>query len=196
MRHGGLASVSLHWLPSGVFPGDSAVKNPPAKQETQVQSLGQEDPLVKEMATHSSSLAWKIPHTEEPDRLQSMGSERVGHDWVTGHTQHAHLYVPHLLYQFIHWWVLRLLPCFHLLAVVNNDVIEHRYLFKLVFSCFLNKHPIVEYLDNMAVAVLIFWRTSFLFFIVAVSSYIPTTCVQESLFLHILFNICCFLSFP
>ncbi|MDU9778308.1 hypothetical protein, partial [Helicobacter pylori] len=56
------------------------VKNLPAMQETQVQSLGQEDPLEKEMATHSSTLAWKIPGTEEPGRLQSMGSQRVGHD--------------------------------------------------------------------------------------------------------------------
>ena len=49
------------------------VKNPPPKQETQVQSLGQEDALEKEMATHSSILAWKIPWTEEPGGLQSMG---------------------------------------------------------------------------------------------------------------------------
>ena len=49
-------------------------------RETQVQSLGQEDPLEKEMATHSSTLAWKIPWTEKPGRLHSMGSQRVGHD--------------------------------------------------------------------------------------------------------------------
>ena len=54
------------------------VKNPPAMQGTQVQSLGQEDPLGKEMATHSSILAWRIPWTEEPEGLQSMGSQRVG----------------------------------------------------------------------------------------------------------------------
>ena len=48
--------------------------------ETQVRSLGQEDPLEKEMVTHPSILAWKIPWTEEPGRLQSMGSQRVGHD--------------------------------------------------------------------------------------------------------------------
>ena len=56
------------------------VKNPPAMQETWVQSLGQEDPLEKEMATHSNILSWRIPWTEEPGRLQSMGSQRVGHD--------------------------------------------------------------------------------------------------------------------
>ena len=59
------------------------VKNLPALQETQVQSLGQEDPLEEEMATHSSILAWRIPWTEEPGGLQSMGSQRVRHNWVT-----------------------------------------------------------------------------------------------------------------
>ena len=49
-------------------------------RETQVLSLGREDPLEKEMATHSSTLAWKIPWMEEPGRLQSMGSQRVGHN--------------------------------------------------------------------------------------------------------------------
>ena len=56
------------------------VKNPSALQETWVQSLGWEDPLEKEMATHSSVLAWRIPWMEEPGGLQSMGSQRVGHD--------------------------------------------------------------------------------------------------------------------
>ena len=56
------------------------VKNLPAVQETWVQSLGWEDPLGKEMATHSSILAWIIPWTEEPGGLQSMGSQRVRHD--------------------------------------------------------------------------------------------------------------------
>ena len=51
------------------------MKNPPAMQETQVQSLGQEDPLEKDMATHSSILVWGIPWTEEPGGLQSMGSQ-------------------------------------------------------------------------------------------------------------------------
>ena len=56
------------------------IKRLPAMQETWVLSLGQEDPLEKEMATHSSTLAWKIPCTEEPGRLQSMGSQTAGHD--------------------------------------------------------------------------------------------------------------------
>ena len=56
------------------------VKHLPTMRETQVQSLGWEDLLEKEMAPHSSILAWKIPWTEEPGRLQSVGSQRVGHD--------------------------------------------------------------------------------------------------------------------
>ena len=56
------------------------LKRLPAMQETWVRSLGQEDPLEKEMATHSSILAWRIPWTEEPGGLQSIRSQRVGHD--------------------------------------------------------------------------------------------------------------------
>ena len=59
------------------------VKKLPAMQETQVWSLGREDFLGEGMATHSNILAWRIPWTEEPGRLQSMGSQRVGHNWET-----------------------------------------------------------------------------------------------------------------
>ena len=59
------------------------VKNTPVMQETRVPSLGGEGLLEKAMAPHSSTLAWKMPWTEEPGRLQSMGPQRVGHDWVT-----------------------------------------------------------------------------------------------------------------
>ena len=62
------------------------VKNLPAMRETWVQSPGWEDPLEKEMATHSSILAWRIPWTEEPGRLQSKGSKRAGQEWVTNTT--------------------------------------------------------------------------------------------------------------
>ena len=62
------------------------LKHLPGMWETWVQSLGREDPLEKEMATHSSTLAWRIPWREEPGRLQSMGSQRVGHDWVASLT--------------------------------------------------------------------------------------------------------------
>ena len=72
-----------------LLPCGSAVKNPLAMQETQemrVWSLDWEDPLEKEMATHSSIVAWKIPWREAPGRLQSMGSHWVGHGWATEHT--------------------------------------------------------------------------------------------------------------
>ena len=65
------------------FPGGSVIKNLPAKHEMQVWSLGWEDPLEKEMATHSSILAWEIPWTEKPDGLQSMEFQSVGHYLVT-----------------------------------------------------------------------------------------------------------------
>ena len=62
------------------FPWWLSTKNLPAMWETWVQSLGQEDPLEEDMAIQSSILAWRIPWTEEPGGLQSMGSQRVGHD--------------------------------------------------------------------------------------------------------------------
>ena len=73
------------WFPVNGFRGWVAqrVKHLPTMQETWVQSLGREDPLEKEMATHFSTLAWIIPWTEKPSRLQSMGSQRVGYDWAT-----------------------------------------------------------------------------------------------------------------
>ena len=71
-----------------VFPGGLVEKNLPAKQETQVQSLGLEDPLEKEMATHSSILAWEIPWKEEPGGLQSLGSWKSW-TWLRGHDLEA-----------------------------------------------------------------------------------------------------------
>ena len=68
-------TIWMYLVPLG-FHGGSVVKNPHAKQETQVRTLGQEDPLVKEMATYSSILAWEIQWTEESGRLQSVGSQK------------------------------------------------------------------------------------------------------------------------
>ena len=62
------------------------VNNLPAMQKTWIQSLGLDDPLEKGMATHSTILTWRIPWTEEPDRIQSMWLQRVGHDWTTNTT--------------------------------------------------------------------------------------------------------------
>ena len=71
---GRLTELVFGWLVAQM------VKHLPAMRETRVQFLGREDPLEKEMAIHSSTLDWKIPWTEEPDRLQSMGSQRVRHN--------------------------------------------------------------------------------------------------------------------
>ena len=65
---------------AGAFPSGSVVKNPAAKQETRVLSLDWEDPPEEKMAAYSSILAWRIPWTEEPGGLPSIGSQRVGHD--------------------------------------------------------------------------------------------------------------------
>ena len=73
--------VQWNYLPTGTVA--QQVKNPPAMWEAWVWSLGWEDPLEKGMATHSSILAWRIPWREEPGGLQSMGSQRVGHNWTT-----------------------------------------------------------------------------------------------------------------
>ena len=64
------------------FPGGSVVKNLPAMQDMQVWSLARKNPLEKEMATHCSILAWEIPWTEKSGGLQSMGLQRIGHDWA------------------------------------------------------------------------------------------------------------------
>ena len=76
--------IHFFWVSSSVkqCPDGSAVKNPPAVQETRVPCLGQEDPLEEEMANPSSILAWKIPWTEESGGLHLMVSQRVGHDWA------------------------------------------------------------------------------------------------------------------
>ena len=73
------------------------VKHLSTTQETWVWSLGWKDPLEKEMAIHSSTIAWKIPWTEEPGRLQSMGSQRVGHDWATSLSFHFQCHLVSLL---------------------------------------------------------------------------------------------------
>ena len=87
-------SSTIYWG----FPGSSVVKNPPAMQVTRVWHLGQEDPLEKKMATHSSILDWRIPWTEEPGRLQSMGSQRVrrGSDWTTTTTMYYNYFLSRL----------------------------------------------------------------------------------------------------
>ena len=90
-------------------------------RETRVWFLGREDPLKKAMGPHSSTLAWKIPWSEEPDRLQSMGSQRVGHDWVTSlsfyttivsyvHFKITYVYLTHWIQHYVSCLVSQLCP--------------------------------------------------------------------------------------
>ena len=79
----GNQNIVLSYRHFGAYQVAQMVKNLPAMQETWVWSQGQEDPPEKEMAAHSSILTWRIPRTEKPGRLQSMGSQRVRHDWAT-----------------------------------------------------------------------------------------------------------------
>ena len=90
---GHLANNLLLFIPThGASLVAQSVKNLPAVQEAWVRSLDQEDPLEREMATHSSTVSWRISWTEGPGGLQSMGSQRVGHDWVTN------TYYPHVAF--------------------------------------------------------------------------------------------------
>ena len=84
----------VYWHPSVTSLVAQMVKRLPTMWETQVRSLGWEDPLEKEIATHSSTLAWKIPWAEEPGSLQSMGSQRVGHDSMYLIFPHKHMRQP------------------------------------------------------------------------------------------------------
>ena len=120
--------LSTSW--SG-FPGGSVVKNLPAMQEIQetwLWLLGREDPLKEGMATHSSILAWRIPWTEEPGGLQSMESQRVGHDW----SDWAHMQVNMMLTLMLitvdtcgDRWDLCTDPRPHLCSVVGREGIPH-----------------------------------------------------------------------
>ena len=90
-----IKTTSTPWIG---FPGGSDGKNPnlPAMHETWVRPLGWEDPLEEGMATHSSILAWRIPWTEEPGGLQSMGWQRVRQDWETRHRHTLNIYVKNI----------------------------------------------------------------------------------------------------
>ena len=165
------------------------VKNPPAMQEMQetcVWSLGWKDSLGKEVATYSSILTWRIPWTEEPGRLQSMGSQRVGHDW--SHWACTHMYVcTYINYScFIHLSVDGHLGCFCVLVIVNNASVNtkvHIYFFELVFI-FLGWLPRSEI---AAVLFFNFWGKLHTVSIVAIPFYNPRQ-YKKIPFLHILVN--------
>ena len=108
------------------FPGGSVVKNPPAMQEMQemlVQSLSWEDPMEEGMATHANILAWRIPWIEEPGRIQSIGSQRVRHDWSNWACTH-----PLVLEQFVkrlsllYWIFLQCCVCVYIYTHTYTNI--------------------------------------------------------------------------
>ena len=117
------------------FSGGSVVKNLPSKQETQIRSPSQEDPLEEEMAAQPSILAWRIPWTEEPGGLQSTGHKKVGHNW-SDWTAAAEAFPPSFLSTLLHSCPLRLPPSYSLLAPlpILNLLSLEMYLFSLIFK--------------------------------------------------------------
>ena len=111
------------------------IKNPPVKQATRVPFLGWEDPLEKGMATHSSILDWRIPWTEEPGGLQSMGPQRVGHDWATNTPILSLKMSPVLQFREILLWERSLV--FFLLAASNKSFL----LLIIAWLCLLTQQP-------------------------------------------------------
>ena len=117
------------------------VKNLPAIRETWTQSLSWEDPLKKGMATLSSILAWRIPWTEEPGRLQSMGSQRVEHDWATNTYIHISLIQVHML------WIERLekdeVKWFQIIWSLHSRTIGYLFILRFISVC------IADYFINL-----------------------------------------------
>ena len=130
------------------FPWAQRLKRLPGIQKPRVRSLGWEDPLEKEMAPHSSTLAWRIPWREQPGRLQSMGSQRDGHDWATSLTQGAPVLVTHIF----------------TIAVSFPWSFDH-YIGSLFVSCLYFKICFVQYK---------YWYSSFLFIFIQYFFSIPS----------------------
>ena len=111
-----------------------------AVQETQVQYLGQERPLEEEMETHSSILTWRIPWTEEPGRLQSVGSQRVTRTCACIHT-HTHTHTHNSMLMDAEWNLIAVLSCFYVSLVCNNSSFKYHtnlYFMQIIyifFSC-------------------------------------------------------------
>ena len=144
-------------------------------RETWVLSLGWEDPLEKEMATHSSTLAWKILWTEEPGRLQSTGSQKVGHNWATSlHFIDTFALVRHVLSYLLH----SVFSCFHPLFIWNLCLCLMREIEGIIFFC-PNDYPFSQYrLFKMH-----FWLNDLRYYL----HYILNFCVYLGLFLDLPF---------
>ena len=143
------------------FPGGSVVKNPPAMQEMQemlVQSLSWEDPMEEGMATHANILAWRIPWIEEPGRIQSIGSQRVRHDWSNWACTH-----PLVLEQFVkrlsllYWIFLQCCVCVY----IYTHIYKYIWTYTGLFILFL--WSICLYLSQFCIVLIIIFLLSFEF---------------------------------
>ena len=147
------------------------------------------------MATHSSILVWRIPWTEEPGRLQFIGSQRVGHDWATSLSlsfQYSITCIYHI--SFIHSCVSGHLGISTslLLWIMLHWRRGCRYLYGILISILLDIHPGKRLLYHIVLIILLLisWGNFMLFFIKAAPIFIPVGGVQRFLFLHILANTC------
>ena len=116
------------------FPGGSALKNLPTLQETQVRILDQEDPLEEGMATRSSLLAWRIPWTEEPGGLQSIGLQRIRHDW----SNWAHMHKEVIGYLFARSISYNISSIIDRLSVFGQDSFQHMRHIRFLICKMLN----------------------------------------------------------
>ena len=135
---------------------DPGFKPRSAIQETQIQSLGQEDLLEKRMATHSSILAWRISWTEEPGGLQSMGLQRAGHDWVNN----THTHIVALWYCVVSWctikWISSVYTYTPSLLGLSPIPLHPTHLDHHRAMCYYSRFPLATYLIHDSVCMLFY----------------------------------------
>ena len=126
------------------------LKRLPPMRETWVRSLGRKDPLEKEMATHSSILAWRIPWTEEPGRLQSTGLQRVGHEWATSPISYLIL-LNYIFISRIHKWIAFIKYINKdITVIVHCSVCQSCLILCNPMDCSTPGFPILHYLPEFA----------------------------------------------